>query len=230
MMRFALLESGSKGNSFLLQDENTSILIDCGGTKAWLFQALNSTGMVIEDLDALLITHDHSDHISQIKHFRNVPVYSPVPIAGTEAVILQPDQAFQIEHLTITPIALSHDTERTVGYVITSWQEKLVYISSEGNYSNVVTVDNRKRLVTYQLGQIEDMVGDQLGDTGSNFLRLGRSLIINTDYIYVIDITKQHLILSDCCGCYHELSASREVLIKLKAYIESLRNYYNEQK
>ena len=104
-------------------------------------------------------------------------------------------------------------------------QEKLVYISSEGNYSNVITVDNRKRLVTYQLGQIEDMIGDQLGDTGSNFLRLGRSLIINTDYIYVIDIARQQLILSDCCGCYHELSASREVLIKLKAYIESLRDY-----
>ena len=105
---------------------------------------------------------------------------------------------------------------------------RLVFISSEGNYSNVVTLDNRKRLVTYQLGQLEDMIADQLGDRGSNFLRLGRSLIINTDYIYVIDIAKQQLILSDCAGCYHELSASREVLIKLKAYIESLRSIYNE--
>ena len=132
MMRFALLESGSKGNSFLLQDENTSILIDCGGTKAWLFQALKDTGMEIADLDALLITHDHSDHISQIRHFIDVPIYSPVSISGTKAEIIQPDQAFQIEHLTITPIALSHDTERTVGYVITSWQEKLVYITDTG--------------------------------------------------------------------------------------------------
>lgn len=105
--------------------------------------------------------------------------------------------------------------------------QRLVYISSEGNYSNVVTLDNRKRLVTYQLGQIEDMIGDQLGDKGSNFLRLGRSLIINTDYIYLIDIAKQQLILSDCAGCYHELSASREVLIKLKAYIESLIELQN---
>ena len=105
---------------------------------------------------------------------------------------------------------------------------RLVFISSEGNYSNVVTLDNRKRLVTYQLGQLEDMIADQLGDKGFNFLRLGRSLIINTDYIYVIDIAKQQLILSDCAGCYHELSASREVLIKLKAYIESLRSIYNE--
>ena len=101
-------------------------------------------------------------------------------------------------------------------------QDKLVYISSDGNYSNVVTVDNRQRLVTFQLGQLEGMIGEQLGEKGSHFLRIGRSLIINIDYIYLIDISKQQLVLSDCAGCYHELSASREVLIKLKAYMESL--------
>lgn len=106
-------------------------------------------------------------------------------------------------------------------------QDKLVYISSDGNYSNVVTADNRQRLVAFQLGQIEDLIGEQLGDQGSNFLRIGRKLIINTDYLYSIDITLQQLILSDCAGCYHELTASREVLIKLKAYIESLMKLSN---
>ena len=106
-------------------------------------------------------------------------------------------------------------------------QDKLVYISSEGNYSNVVTVDNRQRLVTFQLGQLEGMIGEQLGEKGSHFLRIGRSLIINIDYIYLIDVSKQQLALSDCAGCYHELSASREVLIKLKAYMESLSNKQN---
>ena len=106
-------------------------------------------------------------------------------------------------------------------------QDKLVYISSDGNSSNVVTADNRQRLVAFQLGQIEDMIGEQLGDQGSNFLRIGRKLIINTDYLYSIDITLQQLILSDCAGCYHELTASREVLIKLKAYIESLMKLSN---
>lgn len=106
-------------------------------------------------------------------------------------------------------------------------QDKLVYISSEGNYSNVVTVDNRQKLVTYQLGQLEGLIGQQLGEKGTNFLRIGRSLIINIDYIYLIDISRQELILSDCTGCYFELSASREVLIKLKAYIESLSKTKN---
>lgn len=99
--------------------------------------------------------------------------------------------------------------------------DRLMYVSSDGNYSNVVTLDGEKRLVSLQLGQIEDLIGDQLGDSGGNFLRLGRSLIINIDYIYFIDIAKQQLILSDCAGSKHELTASREVIIKLKAYIDA---------
>lgn len=99
---------------------------------------------------------------------------------------------------------------------------RLVYISADGNYSNIVTQDNRSRMVSFQLGQIEDLIGNQLGDSGNNFIRLGRGLIINSDFVYSIDIAKQQLILSDCHDCYHELSASREVLIKLKAYLDAL--------
>ena len=99
---------------------------------------------------------------------------------------------------------------------------RLVYVSADGNYSEVVTQDNRRRIVSFQLGQIEDMIGDQLGDDGSNFIRLGRGLIINLDFVYWVDIAKQALILSDCSGCYHELNASREVLLKLKAYIDAM--------
>ena len=99
---------------------------------------------------------------------------------------------------------------------------RLVYISADGNYSEVVTQDNRKRIVSFQLGQIEDMIGDQLGDEGSNFIRLGRGLIINLDFVYLVDVAKQALILSDCTSCYHELTASREVLIKLKAYLDAI--------
>ena len=99
---------------------------------------------------------------------------------------------------------------------------RLVYISADGNYSNLVTQDNRSRMVSYQLGQLEDIIGEQLGDSGNNFIRLGRGLIINSDFVYSIDIAKQQLVLSDCLDCYHELSASREVLIKLKAYLDAI--------
>lgn len=97
----------------------------------------------------------------------------------------------------------------------------LMFVSSDGNYSNITTQDGRTRLVTLQLGQIEDILQEQLSDAESSFLRLGRSLIINTNYIHFIDISKQQLILSNCKNSYHQLTASREVLIKLKAYIEA---------
>lgn len=99
--------------------------------------------------------------------------------------------------------------------------ECLMFVSSDGNYSNVTTIDGRTKLISLQLGQVEDILQEQLSDADSNFIRLGRSLIININYIYFIDTSKQELILSNCKGSYHILSASREVLIKLKAYMET---------
>ncbi len=101
---------------------------------------------------------------------------------------------------------------------------RLMYIKADGNYSEVVTLDGHKKIVSLQLGKIENLLEEQLGENGGKFIRLGRGLIINLDYIYFIDIAKQQLILSDCAGSSHELNASREVLIKLKAYVESLNN------
>lgn len=106
---------------------------------------------------------------------------------------------------------------------------RLMFVSSDGNYSNIVTADGRSRLVSFQLGQIEDLIGEQLSDDAELFIRLGRGLIINMDYIYLIDIAKQQLILSDCAGSWHELGASKEALTKLKAYIEALNSMGNGQ-
>ena len=106
--------------------------------------------------------------------------------------------------------------------------DHLVFISADGNYSNVVTRDGKSALVSFQLGQVEDLIADQLGDGGGQFIRLGRGLIINIHFVYRIDIATQQLVLSDWNGCYHELSASREVLIKLKAYMETLMKLGNE--
>ncbi len=98
---------------------------------------------------------------------------------------------------------------------------RLVYIESDGNYSYVVTHDGRKSLVSMQLGQLEDILNSQLGADVTNIVRLGRGLIVNTDYVHQIDISKQRLILSDCQSCWHELSASRIALTQLKILIEN---------
>ena len=107
--------------------------------------------------------------------------------------------------------------------------DAIICISADGNYSHVMTVDGRKTLICLQLGQIEALMGDQLGKGITNFVRIGRGHIINTDYINHIDISKQVLILSDCRSVRTELAASREALIKLKDYVEqSLTHHSNE--
>ena len=130
-MKFALLASGSRGNCCVIEDEHLLLMIDCGTTAHYLRSAMSEIGITPQGLDALLITHDHTDHISQIKMFKENRILSPVPLSvETERVV--PGQAFQLQHMTVTPIALSHDTEVTVGYVLETWQEKLVYITDTG--------------------------------------------------------------------------------------------------
>lgn len=98
--------------------------------------------------------------------------------------------------------------------------EKIVYIASDGNYSTLVQADNEVRMLSFQLGQIEKMIASQLGSEGNVFIRIGKSLIINSSYIYYINIPKQKLILSDVASFNHMVTASKEALKQLKDLLE----------
>ena len=98
--------------------------------------------------------------------------------------------------------------------------EKIVYVSSDGNYCNLVQTDSESRLLTFQLGQIESMIHGQLGTKENPFIRIGRSLIINRNYIYYINLQNQRLILSDNDRFTYTVSASKEALKQLKELIE----------
>ena len=99
--------------------------------------------------------------------------------------------------------------------------DRLMFISSEGNYSKVFTQDGHYHLVAYQLGQLEDIIGEQLGEEETPFIRIGKSLIVNRDFIYLIDVSEQVIIVSDCQGQFHELKASRKALTQIKVLIEN---------
>jgi len=98
--------------------------------------------------------------------------------------------------------------------------DQILYISSDGNYSTLFQVGGEGRLVTFQLGQIERMIADQLPEKGQCFVRIGKSLIINLSYVYYINVTRQQLVLSDSTQGRYTLSASREALKSLKELIE----------
>ncbi len=98
--------------------------------------------------------------------------------------------------------------------------ERIVYISSDGNYSTIVQTDGEARLVSFQLGQMEKLIQDQLGEEGKLFIRIGRNLIINRSYIHYINVSKQKLILSDVVTFSHNLTAAKDALKELKELIE----------
>ena len=99
--------------------------------------------------------------------------------------------------------------------------DRLMFVTSEGNYAKIVTQDGHQHLVAYQLGQIEDKICDQLGEDETPFIRIGRSLIVNRDYIYLIDVSEQTIVISDCLKQYHKLTASRKALIEIKVLLEN---------
>lgn len=98
--------------------------------------------------------------------------------------------------------------------------ERIVYISSDGNYSTLVQTDGEMRMLSYQLGQMEKMISSQLGVDGNIFIRIGKSLIINRSFIYYLNVAKQKLTLSDVASFSHTLSASKEALKQLKELLE----------
>lgn len=134
-MRYALLSSGSAGNSALVCGAEGKILIDCGITKKRLNERLAPTGVGLSEIDKLLITHSHGDHISGINA---VPQEKWMTSKDVLDVELEPSQYFYpykaitVKDLVITPLPLSHDANNTVGFLISDGKETLVYITDTG--------------------------------------------------------------------------------------------------
>lgn len=136
-MYFDILESGSKGNCSIISSENTRIVIDCGGTGKYLKDAFDKVNVDYQSVDALLLTHEHSDHISQLKLFSNTRVFAPIAYTGVKYMnVIKPYQTFKIGDFTILPLPLSHDASKTVGYIITDGKETLVQVTDTGYISN----------------------------------------------------------------------------------------------
>lgn len=98
--------------------------------------------------------------------------------------------------------------------------DALVYVVAGGNYSSITMADGSQHVLTMQLGRIEQHIASRVGKNDNRFIRIGKSLIINRDFITHINLPRQRLTLSDCRTFGHDLSASREALKALKELIE----------
>lgn len=131
-MKFALLASGSKGNCCLIKHKDTNIVIDCGTTRKYLKGCFERVKYDPLQSDAILITHTHSDHVSQMKLFDPIQTYATQDIATNHLHNISPFDQFEVKDFRITVLPMSHDCEGTVGYVIESEDEKMVYVTDTG--------------------------------------------------------------------------------------------------
>jgi len=100
----------------------------------------------------------------------------------------------------------------------------IVCITADHNYSNVFTANGDEVLATLQLGQIADQILNQLKEEAPQFIRIGRSLIINRNYIYRIDLKKGTLELKSPFGKCKKINVTHDPLTALKKLIESELN------
>lgn len=135
-----VLASGSKGNSTYIQTNELKILIDMGTTFQYLANELAKINITPKELEYILITHTHSDHIkglSSLVHKTNIQVLATkgmieelskkIPL---ENINMIPDK-FTLEDIKVKLIHNSHDVE-SVGYIIENNNKSLVYITDTG--------------------------------------------------------------------------------------------------
>lgn len=128
-MRFASLGSGSKGNGTVVDDGSTCVLIDLGFTIKETVRRLDRLQLTPQDLDAILVTHEHADHIHGVAGFARkfeTPVYlthgTYQPAMGQLPSLnrISCHKPFQVGTFTVSPVAVPHDAKEPCQYVLTS--------------------------------------------------------------------------------------------------------------
>ena len=149
-MKICLLASGSKGNSILVESGKTRLLIDAGLSARELRKRLDSVGVEAESLDALLITHEHGDHVrglGPLVRQLDLPVYLQTDLARKLPDVGKPEcvqefvdgEEFTIKDLTIRPFAITHDCLAPVGFTLDGELGKVGVATDLGIVTRLVT-------------------------------------------------------------------------------------------
>jgi len=129
-LRFRILGSGSAGNAALLQSDDTRVLVDAGFSARRLGELLADAGESLDRVDAILITHEHSDHAAaltglarfpQIKVFANRATANALQRALKHRVnwqLFETGSTFQFRDFEVATFAVPHDAQDPVGFLI----------------------------------------------------------------------------------------------------------------
>ncbi len=157
MFNFCSLYSGSSGNSLFVETDKTKILIDCGVSGKKIFQALEDLDTSIEKIDAILVTHEHLDHVQSlgmISKKYDIPVF-----ANYETLEAMPKQKekidiknqkiftigkeFKIGDLCINAFSIPHDAANPCGFNIYNNSNKIT-IATDLGHMNDELLNNMK--------------------------------------------------------------------------------------
>lgn len=154
-MRFGCLGSGSKGNAWLVQAGDTRIMVDCGFGPREAGKRLARLGVEVNDLSAILVTHEHSDHgrgAAQLAAKARCPVWlshgthamlDAVGSAPHSTRIIEGRQAFSVGALEITPYPVPHDAREPMQFVFSDGAQRFGLLTDAGHVtSHMETVLN----------------------------------------------------------------------------------------
>ncbi len=146
-----LLASGSRGNSIYVSDGDTALLVDAGLSGVELERRMKSRNISPGDIGAILVTHEHGDHVQGVgvlaRRF-GLPVYinrktaDAAPGLGVikDVRYFECGAAFQHGGLIIHPFSISHDAEDPAGFTITAGDGKIGIATDLGVATSMVKV------------------------------------------------------------------------------------------
>ena len=148
-MEFCNLFSGSSGNCSLLKTKKTKLLIDCGNSGKRIEQSIQSIDEHLEDIDAILVTHEHTDHIQSlglISSKYDIPVYAnqetwdAMPkqsskIDKKNKLLFTPNESFTINDILIEPFSIPHDAANPCAFNFYAGDKKISVATDLGHIS-----------------------------------------------------------------------------------------------
>ena len=143
-MRFASLGSGSKGNATLVEWRDTCLMIDCGFSVRETARRLKKLGKNPTDIDAILVTHEHSDHwkgVVPLSTRYNIDIYVTAgcirnqkePPGDFPHRIIDSHNPFRVGDITVTPVPVPHDAREPVQYLFNSEKHQLGILTDVGS-------------------------------------------------------------------------------------------------
>lgn len=171
-MRVCLLASGSRGNSTLIEVDGCRLLIDAGLSGIETSRRLATIGLTADDLHAILVTHEHHDHVGGIGPLarrHNLPVYidrqthAALPKLGkiADLQLFTAGEAFFLHNLLISTFSTTHDAVNPVGFTIQSDEGKIGFATDLGMPTRLVANQLQEcRILVLEANHDEQMLQD----------------------------------------------------------------------